>query len=275
MIAAVLGPTAAATAAGSRQKVAGSMSANTGSAPASRTELAVAAKVNDGTITSSPAPIAAIVEAAHGLKVLEDCAQAHGATVHGQRVGTFGDAAAFSFYPTKNMTTGEGGMVVTSDHAAARQVRMLRNQGMERQYENEVVGYNLRMTDIAAAIGLVQLRRLPGFTRQRQANALVLDAALADHAEVQRPAVRPGAVHVYHQYTVRSADRDRLQLRLDGAGVESRVYYPIPVHRLAPYAALKADLPETDRAAADVLSVPVGPHLNDDEVATVADALRA
>ena len=223
-----------------------------------------------------PADMTAIGEVARrsGLLVVEDAAQAHLAADGDRPVGALGDAAAFSFYPTKNMTTGEGGMVVTSDHAVARMVRLLRNQGMERQYENEVVGYNLRMTDIAAAIGIVQLRRLPGFTQQRQAHARTLDEALADHPGVQRPAVRPGAVHVYHQYTVRSADRDRLQLQLDGAGVESRVYYPTPVHRLAPYAALKADLPETDRAAAEVLSLPVGPHLSDDEVAAVAGALR-
>jgi len=222
-----------------------------------------------------PADMTALGEVARrsGLLVVEDAAQAHAAADGGRPAGALGDAAAFSFYPTKNMTTGEGGMVVTSDHAAARMVRLLRNQGMERPYENEVVGYNLRMTDIAAAIGIVQLRRLPGFTSRRQANAAVLDAALAGHPGVAPPKCRAGAVHVYHQYTVRSAERDRLQMALDGAGVESRVYYPTPVHRLAPFAALKADLPETDRAAAEVLSLPVGPHLADDEVAAVAAAV--
>ena len=222
-----------------------------------------------------PADMTAISEVARrsGLLVVEDAAQAHLASDRGRPAGALGDAAAFSFYPTKNMTTGEGGMVVTADHAAARRVRLLRNQGMERPYENEVVGYNLRMTDIAAAIGLVQLRRLPAFTARRQANAWVLDAALTGHPDVTPPARRADAVHVYHQYTVRSADRDGLQLRLDSSGVESRVYYPIPVHRLAPFAAAKADLPQTDLAAAEVLSVPVGPHLTDDHVAAVAEAL--
>jgi dTDP-4-amino-4,6-dideoxygalactose transaminase len=222
-----------------------------------------------------PADMTAIGEVARrsGLLVVEDAAQAHAAADAGRPVGALGDAAAFSFYPTKNMTTGEGGMVVTADHAAARQVRLLRNQGMERQYENEVVGYNLRMTDIAAAIGLVQLGRLAGFTERRRANAGVLDEALAGHPTVTAPPVREAAVHVYHQYTVRSAERDQLQLLLDSRGVESRVYYPTPVHRLAPFAAAKADLPETDRAAAEVLSLPVGPHLTDDEVAAVAASL--
>ena len=222
-----------------------------------------------------PADMTALGEVARrsGLLVVEDAAQAHLAADGDRPVGALGNAAAFSFYPTKNMTTGEGGMVVTSDQAAARRVRLLRNQGMERPYENEVVGFNLRMTDIAAAIGLVQLRRLPSFTRRRQENAGVLDAALAGHGDVVPPACRTGAVHVYHQYTVRSAGRDALQLRLDAAGVESRVYYPTPVHRLAPFAAAKADLPETDRAAAEVLSVPVGPHLTDDDVAAIAAVL--
>ena len=222
-----------------------------------------------------PADMTAIGEVARrsGLLVLEDAAQAHLAADGGRPVGALGDAAAFSFYPTKNMTTGEGGMVVTADHAAARRARLLRNQGMERPYENEVVGYNLRMTDIAAALGVVQLRRLPSFTRRRQENAGVLDAALAGRGDLTLPTCRAGAVHVYHQYTVRSAERDALQLRLDRAGVESRVYYPTPVHRLPPFASARADLPETDRAAAQVLSLPIGPHLSDDDVAEAAAAV--
>ncbi len=222
-----------------------------------------------------PADMTAIGEVARrsGLFLLEDAAQAHAAADGGRPVGALGDAAAFSFYPTKNMTTGEGGMVVTADHQAARRVRLLRNQGMERQYENEVVGYNLRMTDIAAAIGLVQLRRLPVFTAQRRQNARVLDAALSGHGSLTLPAVRAGAAHVYHQYTVRSADRDGLQRRLGDQGVESRVYYPTPVHRLAPFSSTAPELPETDRAASQVLSLPVGPHLRDEEVAAVAAAV--
>jgi dTDP-4-amino-4,6-dideoxygalactose transaminase len=222
-----------------------------------------------------PADMAALGEVArrHGLLVVEDAAQAHAAADGGRPVGALGAAAAFSFYATKNMTTGEGGMVVTADHAVARTVRLLRNQGMERPYENEMVGFNLRMTDIAAAIGLVQLRRLPALTERRQANARALDDALAGHGQVVPPARRVGTVHVYHQYTVRSGGRDLLQRRLDAEGVESRVHYPTPVHRLAPFAGSKADLPETDRAAAEVLSIPVGPHLTDADVAAVAAAV--
>ncbi len=155
----------------------------------------------------------------------------------------------------------------------ARRVRLLRNQGMERPYENELVGYNLRMTDIAAAIGVVQLRRLPALTERRQANATALDAALAGHRHLTGPARRPGATHVFHQYTVRSADREGLRRRLEAHGVETRVHYPTPVHRLAPFATGRADLLETDRAAAEVLSLPVGPHLSGGEVAAVAAAV--
>ena len=222
-----------------------------------------------------PADMAALgaVARRHGLLVLEDAAQAHAASDGGRPTGALGDVAAFSFYATKNMTTGEGGMVVTPDSAVARRVRLLRNQGMERAYENEMVGYNLRMTDIAAAIGAVQLERLADFTAQRRANARVLAEALAGHPSVSAPVVRSGVGHVYHQYTVRTPDRDGLQRRLAERGIESRIFYPVPVHRLEPFATSKADLPATDRAAGEVLSVPVGPHLSPDEIAAVADAV--
>ncbi len=138
----------------------------------------------------------------HGLAVVEDAAQAHAASDDGRPVGSLGAAAAFSFYPTKNMTTGEGGMVVCADESVARQVRLLRNQGMERRYANEVVGFNLRMTDIAAAIGRVQLTRLGDWTERRRSTAAHYDMALTG---VRTPTVRAGAHHVYHQYTVRLA----------------------------------------------------------------------
>ncbi len=214
-----------------------------------------------------PAPMPELVElaAAHQLFVLEDAAQAHGAQLDGVPAGAWGHAAAFSFYPTKNMTTGEGGLVSTPDAHLERQMRLLRNQGMEEAYANEIVGYNLRMTDMAAALGRVQLARLPQLTAARQRNAAVLDARLA---AVTTPPVAPGAVHVYHQYTVRSAARDALRERLAAADVDSRVYYPTPVHRLPAYG-LTLDLPETERAASEVLSLPVGPHLSDDDLEQV------
>jgi dTDP-4-amino-4,6-dideoxygalactose transaminase len=214
----------------------------------------------------------------NGLALVEDAAQAHAAALDGRPVGAFGHAACFSFYPTKNMHTLEGGMVVTPDAELARTLRLLRNQGMERRYANELVGYNLRLTDLAAAIGRVQLRKLPAWNDQRRANAAKLDAGLAATPCVLTPTVAPGATHVYHQYTVRvpAVHRDALLEHLAAQGVGSAVYYPTPTHRLPPFAAA-ADLalPATEDAAASVLSLPVHPALSDADLDRVATAVRA
>ena len=214
-----------------------------------------------------------------GLAVVEDAAQAHGAALDGKPVGTFGQAACFSFYPTKNMHAIEGGLVVTPDAEVARTLRLLRNQGMERQYANEIVGYNLRLTDVAAAIGRVQLRQVLGWNEQRRANAAKLTAGLAGIPGVHTPALAPGATHVYHQYTVRvpAAHRAALHEHLTAQGVGSAVYYPTPVHRLAPFAELGADavLPATEDAAARVLSLPVHPSLTDADLDRIVAAVRS
>jgi len=219
----------------------------------------------------------------HGLAIIEDAAQAHGATLHGTPVGAFGLAAAFSFYPTKNMHSLEGGMVVTPDAEFARTIRLLRNQGMERRYANELVGYNLRLTDVAAAIGRVQLRKLPDWNERRRTNAAKLDAGLSASGPIRVPVVADGVTHVYHQYTVRvPADRrDALQEHLTANGVGSAVYYPTPTHLLPPFAELAEDtalptksvLPETGRAAAEVLSLPVHPALDDADLDRIAEAV--
>lgn len=205
--------------------------------------------------------------AAHGLAVVEDAAQAHGATNHGVAVGTWGTAAAFSFYPTKNMTTGEGGMVVCQDEATARRVRLLRNQGMLERYRNEVVGFNLRMTDIGAAIGAVQLDRLAGWNTRRRQLAQLLGERLT---AVCPPVERPGTEHVYHQYTVRVERRDEVLARLRRDGVEAAIYYPVPVHALPAYG-LDLDLPETAAAVREVLSLPLHPGLDEDQVNLLAE----
>jgi perosamine synthetase len=209
----------------------------------------------------------------HGLAVYEDAAQAHAASWQGRPVGTFGSFAMFSLYPTKNMTSGEGGMVSCADEDLARMMRLLRNQGMERRYENEVVGFNARMTDVHAAIGRVQLSKLAGWTAQRQQNAKFLDANLAG---VVVPPVADGAVHVYHQYTIRvPADRDGFAAALAAEhGVGTGVYYPIPNHRL-PSFALTLDLPETERAAGEALSLPIHPSLSQDDLETIVAAVAA
>lgn len=217
-------------------------------------------------------PALAAIAERHSLEIWEDAAQAHGAALDGQPVGTFGRWAMFSLYPTKNMTSGEGGMVACGADIA-RQIRLLRNQGMEQRYRNEVVGLNCRMTDIHAAIGRVQLRRLPEWTARRQQIARWYDESLEG---VCVPPVASGATHVYHQYTIRvSDDRDGFAAALQSEhGVGSGVYYPTPVHALPSYG-LDLDLPETARAAREVLSLPVHPGLSDDDVQRVIQAVNS
>jgi perosamine synthetase len=194
----------------------------------------------------------------HGLAIVEDAAQAIGARLHGTPVGAFGLAACFSFYPTKNITTLEGGMVVTPDDQLARTLRLLRNQGMQSPYQNEIYGLNNRMTDVNAAVGRVQLTKLASWNETRQRNAKVLDAGLK---AVLTPRSASGAVHVYHQFTIRSPHRNALRERLTERGIGCGVYYPVPIHRL-PSFDLTLELPETDKAAAEVLSLPVHPSLS-------------
>ena len=242
---------------------------------------AVAAAVTEDTVGimpvhlyGQPADMTRLGEIAaeNDLQIFEDAAQAHGATWQGRPVGTFGTFAMFSLYPTKNMTSGEGGMVACATEEVARMVRLLRNQGMERRYENEVVGFNVRMTDLHAAIGRVQLTKLAGWTKQRQENAAFLDANLRG---VVVPPVAPGATHVYHQYTIRvPEDRDGFATALQQEyGVGSGVYYPIPNHRL-PSFGLTLDLPETERAAREALSLPVHPSLTQGELERIVEAVN-
>ena len=222
-----------------------------------------------------PADMPAIAEIAerYGLAVVEDACQAHGASIDGRRSGTWG-AGTFSFYPTKNMTTGEGGMLTTDDGELAERVRLLREHGMKVRYHHDIVGYNFRMTDIAASIGLAQLPKLAGYNDRRRAIAARYDAELRG---VVTPSVRAGVTHVYHQYTIRVNERDAFAEKLRERGVGSAIYYPIPVHRQKPFLALgygDRGYPVTDRLTEQVLSIPVHPSLSDDEVATVVGAVN-
>jgi perosamine synthetase len=214
----------------------------------------------------------------HGLAVVEDACQAHGATLQGRPVGSFGAAGCFSFYPTKNMHTLEGGMITTQDPNLVRTLRLLRNQGMAQRYAHEIVGANLRMTDVAAAIGREQLKQLPEWNEQRRANAKFLDSRITC---MITPPVGDAARHVYHQYTVRvPGDRDAAKKELSARGVGSAVYYPTPIHRLKPYLTIDGklgpwDLPETDRAAAEVLSLPIFPSLSTSQLERIAEAANS
>lgn len=214
----------------------------------------------------------------YGLAVIEDAAQAHGASWHGNPTGALGDTAAFSFYPTKNMHTIEGGMVVTADSHIARQVRMLRNQGMEDRYRHVIVGHSLRLTEVAAAVGRVQLRRLPTMNGVRAANAARLDEGLRGW---RTPYVAPGARHVYHQYTIRvhRNHRNSLHQFLHVQGIHSSIFYPVPVHRLPPflddYNRAAAELPRTDLCAEEVLSLPAHPAVSNTDLDRIVSAIHA
>ena len=212
----------------------------------------------------------------HGLKVVEDACQAHGALYRGRRAGSFG-YAAFSLYGTKNMTTGEGGFVNTNDDRLADWIRLYRNQGMRERYHHEILGFNFRLTDIAAAIGLVQLDKLERNTARRQAIARRYDEAFAD-LPIQLPTWPEGRTHVYHQYTLGvGSARDRIVADMKDAGVICGIYYPIPCHRQAYVMELgiDGDLPNTDAAAAGCMSLPMYPGLTEAEQTQVIAALRA
>jgi perosamine synthetase len=223
-----------------------------------------------------PADMPAITAIAerHGLAVIEDACQAHGAAIGDRRSGTWG-AGTFSFYPTKNMTTGEGGMLTTNDGELADRVRLLREHGMRVRYHHEVLGYNFRMTDIAASIGLAQLPKLDAFNARRREIAGRYDRELRG---VVTPFVRDGVTHAYHQYTIRVAHRDRFVARLQERGVGSAIYYPIPAHQQESYRAMgdaAGSFPVTERLTAEVLSIPVHPALTDEEVGVVVEAVNA
>jgi perosamine synthetase len=210
----------------------------------------------------------------HGLAVVEDACQAHGAEFRGRKVGAFGHGA-FSLYGTKNMTTGEGGLITTDDDRLADWIRLYRNQGMRRRYHHEILGYNFRLTDIASAIGLCQLDKLERNTARRRAIAARYTDAFAD-LPIKTPITPEGRTHVFHQYTVDvGPERDGVVESLAAAGVSTGIYYPIPVNR-QPYVlerGISADLPVTDAASERTLSLPMFPGLTDDEQGEVIAAV--
>jgi len=194
----------------------------------------------------------------YGVKIIEDAAQGHLASMNGRNAGEFGVVASFSFYPTKNMTAGEGGMVVTDSAEVARTLRLLRNQGQEIRYQNEIIGFNTRMTDIHAAIGRVQLAKLPGWTKTRQENAAYLDANLK------------GVVVPYLQPAQK---RDAFMAAITAKGVGCGVYYPTPIHRL-PSFNLNLNLKETELVIKECVSLPVHPSLSQDDLKTIVSVVN-
>jgi perosamine synthetase len=224
----------------------------------------------------------ASLAADRGLAIVEDAAQAHGATIGDRAAGSFG-LGSFSLYATKNVTSGEGGMLTTDDPRLADTLRVLRNEGMRERYQYERVGHNYRLTDVQAAIAIPQLASLAESNERRRVNAARLDEGLAGIPGVVTPAVAAGHTHVFHQYTVRVTgdarlDRDELACRLAENGVESGVYYPRVVHDYECYrghpGVVVTPVPEAARAAREVLSLPVHPRLSADDVDRVIDVVR-
>jgi dTDP-4-amino-4,6-dideoxygalactose transaminase len=228
-----------------------------------------------------PAEMTAIMSIArrHGLRVLEDAAQAHGAAYEGRPAGVLGDAAAWSFYPTKNLGAfGDAGAVMTGDAETADQVRVLRNYGSRRRYDNEVAGFNSRLDPMQAAILGVKLRRLDEWNRRRRRLADRYHAALAGCPDLKLPVVAAGADPAWHLYVVRTPHRDALQAHLAQAGVETLIHYPIPPHKSGAYRSSPlglASFPIAERLAGQVLSLPVGPHMSDADQDRVIAAVQA
>ena len=211
----------------------------------------------------------------HRLLVIEDACQSHGAIYKGKRVGSFG-IGAFSLYPTKNMTSAEGGMITTNDPVIDEKCRVIRQHGMRRRYYHDELGFNFRMTDVHAAIGLEQLKKLDNWNEQRRTNAHYLSAHLQG---VIVPRDEEGYEHVYHQYTVRIHDgkRDLLRTFLQENGVGSEVYYPVPVHKQSFYMdelGYQVTLPEAELAALEVLSLPVHPALSHSDLELIVSKVN-
>jgi dTDP-4-amino-4,6-dideoxygalactose transaminase len=214
----------------------------------------------------------------NGLKVVEDVAQAMGGTVDGKRLGTLGDAGAFSFFPSKNLGGfGDGGMIVTHDDALAEHARRLRAHGSRRSYANETLGYNSRLDELQAAVLRVKLRHLDRSNEKRRRAAADYGRALRGVNGVTIPVEEPRAHHVYHQYTVRilKSRRDELRKELAERGVDSKVYYPVPCHKLPVYGSNAGSLPVTEAAAREVLSLPIGPALTSADLHRVVKVLRS
>jgi dTDP-4-amino-4,6-dideoxygalactose transaminase len=215
----------------------------------------------------------------HGLRVLEDAAQAHGARYKGQRLGAHGDAVAWSFYPGKNLgALGDGGAVTTNDHDLADRLRVLRNYGSRVKYVNEVPGYNSRLDPLQAAVLRVKLMELDDWNGRRQALARLYSSCLTTNASpLTLPTVLPDTAPVWHLYVIRHPQRDDLQRRLSQAGIGTMIHYPIPPHLQGAYAHLgyrQGDFPIAEALAGEVISLPMGPQLDPRWVTVVLDAIR-
>jgi dTDP-4-amino-4,6-dideoxygalactose transaminase len=214
----------------------------------------------------------------HSVRVVEDCAQSHGAMWQGKRAGSFGSVAAFSFYPTKNLgALGDGGMVITADRELGDRLRLLREYGWKQRYVSTIQGVNSRLDELQAAMLRVKLRSLDVENDRRRSLASLYDKHLAGESLIL-PRTKPDAVHVFHQYVIRYGERDRLKEFLQGRGIGTLIHYPVPIHKQPAYAGAltgRGGLPRTERAANEILSLPMFPELTDDQVRSVAQQIAA
>ncbi|RLG59289.1 MAG: aminotransferase DegT [Candidatus Hydrothermarchaeota archaeon] len=230
-----------------------------------------------------PCEMQAIKEICEDYKLLliEDACQAHGAEYKGKRVGSFGDAGVFSFYPTKNMTTGEGGMITTNNEKIAEKARLIREHGAKQRYLHETLGYNYRMTDIAAAIGIEQLKKLDKMNGTRIKNAEILTKGIRGINGITLPFVPLGTKHVFHQYTIRITEdykltREQLIEKMKANGIATMIYYPIPIHKQPLYIKLgyKDKLPNAEKACEEVLSLPVHAGVDRDGINRIIEVIK-
>ncbi|MCX8093011.1 MAG: DegT/DnrJ/EryC1/StrS family aminotransferase [Candidatus Goldbacteria bacterium] len=214
----------------------------------------------------------------YGVKIIEDAAQGHGAKYKDKMAGTFGDVATFSMYATKNMTTGEGGMVVTDNDSVASEIRKFINHGSEKQYYHTILGYNYRTTDIEAAIGLTQLKKLDGFNKKRRENAEYLKNKLSKFRWIILPQCDDKYFHIYHQFTIRVLNglRDDLEKYLTESKIGSKIFYPIPLHKQPLYEKIfpNITLPEAEKASNEVLSIPVHPGLSENDLKYITEVFN-
>jgi UDP-2-acetamido-2-deoxy-ribo-hexuluronate aminotransferase len=212
----------------------------------------------------------------HNLRVIEDCAQSFGADINGRKTGSFGDVGCFSFYPSKNLGAfGDAGMVTLNDAELVDRIRVLRNHGSKGAYKHESVGFNSRLDELQAGILLVKFRRIDDYNRRRRENAALYNSFISDR--VLKPVERPGMVHVYHQYTIRSVQREKIQQKLREKDISSVVYYPIPLHLQEALSFLghnKGDFPVAEEAAAKVLSLPMFPELEEKTIKEIAEIIN-
>lgn len=228
-----------------------------------------------------PADMEPIMQIArkHGLKVIEDCAQAHGAKYRGRKAGTFGDVACFSFYPGKNLGAyGDGGAVLTNDNEIADKVRLLRNHGQREKYVHLIEGYCHRLDNLQAAVLGVKMPHLDVWNAGRRRAAKFYDELLADVSGVVTPFVLPDVEHVYHLYVVQVSERDKVQARLKADGIETGIHYPIPLHEQPAYRHLghkPQDFPITHALGSNILSLPIFPEITEPQIEYVVERLKA